>query len=97
MSHSQSQSSHYALEFALDTLPSHALIDERYDIKVCLVHAATKGIGRRFTLFFLLINFSLSKATTFQIQAYHDRDGKHAARDLVPSSFLLSLLISSPP
>jgi hypothetical protein len=49
MSHSQSQSSHYALEFALDTLPSHALIDERYDIKVCLVHAATKGIGRRFT------------------------------------------------
>jgi hypothetical protein len=39
--------SHYALEFALDTLPSHALIGERYEIKVCLVHSATKGIGRR--------------------------------------------------
>lgn len=39
--------SSYKLDFALDTIPSHALIGDIYDIKVCIVHTATKGIGRK--------------------------------------------------
>lgn len=40
----------YKLEFALDTLPSYALIGEIYEIKLCIVHTATKGIGRRYNV-----------------------------------------------
>jgi hypothetical protein len=46
-------STKYALEFALDTLPPQILIGELYDIKICIVHLPTKGIGKRFPFFSL--------------------------------------------
>jgi hypothetical protein len=41
-------SNKYSLEFALDTLPPHILIGELYQIKICIVHGPTKGIGKRY-------------------------------------------------
>jgi hypothetical protein len=45
---SQKMSNKYSLEFALDTLPPHILIGELYQIKICIVHGPTKGIGKRY-------------------------------------------------
>lgn len=52
--------SSYNLEFAYDTLPSFCLIGEIYEIKLCIVHSLTKGIGRKLeTLFLYLLTYFL--------------------------------------
>lgn len=61
--------SSYNLEFAYDTLPSFCLIGEIYEIKLCIVHSLTKGIGRKLETLFLdsfltSLSFSLDSFLT---------------------------------